>query len=231
MASILVTGIIAIVGLIVLFYLYQYLFAASIPVVNIISAAQPGNKVGPVVTSLPPLYQGGQFTISTWVYVNTITANYNAPILVLGGTGSTSSFDTLRVYIGPNGQLSVRVGVTGANLPASDTTFTQIVTTSPAVPCDVPNINLQRWVCIVVALNGTLCDVYMDGKLVRSCTLANYFNVDTNPSLQITPAKKAGAPGFGGIISTTNVYGIALSPDEVYSNYKAGPEQFGNFYP
>lgn len=234
MASIAITGIIVIAGLLGLYYLYQYLFAANVPVINAISGAQPGNKMGPTLLTLPPLYQGGQFSISTWVYVSSVTPNHNAPILVLGGT----TYDTLRVYIGPGGQLCVRVSISGSHLAVTDKEFTKLVTTSNPIPCDVPSIDLQRWVNIVVALNGSLCDVYMDGKLVRSCTLANYFDVDSNPSLQITPGSTTESAtshyrtvaGFAGVISTTNIYGIALSPDIVYSNYMAGPNPITSFY-
>jgi hypothetical protein len=234
MASVAITAIIIIAGLIGLYYLYQYLFAANVPIINAISGAQPGNKIGPVTTSLPPLYQGGQFSISTWVYVSNVTSNHNDPIIVLGGT----TYDTLRVYIGPGGQLCVRVSVSGAHLLTNDKVFKDLVTTYNPIPCDIPSIDMQRWVHIVVALNGSLCDVYMDGKLVRSCALANYFDVDSNPTLQITPggttesttSRYRTIAGFNGVISTTNIYGIALSPDIVYSNYMAGPNPITNFY-
>ena len=222
MASAVVTIIIVVVGLIALYYLYQYLFSANITTINAITSAQPGNKAGAIITGLPPLYQGGQFSISTWVYVNSIKVNTNSPILVLGG----NTYDTLRVYIGPNGQLCVRTSAGNTNLAVTDGTFAPLAATSyNAVPCDIPTVDLQRWIHIVVAMNGSLCDVYMDGKLVRSCTLVNYFNVDAGPSLKITPGS-----GFGGVISTTNVYGIALSPDIVYANYMAGPKPITNFY-
>jgi hypothetical protein len=228
--SVIVAMLVFIFGLIALYYLYTLLFANPIPVVNVLAAAQSGSIVGPTAGSLPPLYQGGQFTISTWVYINNFAYSngYNAPIVILGG----ANFDTLRVYLGSNGQLCVRVGITASTptLPANDNIFTQPITNSTVVPCDIPHMDLQRWVNLVVALNGKLCDVYLDGKLVRSCSLDNYFNVDTTPTLKICPAPRPSVPGFGGIISTTNVYGLALSPDVVYKNYMAGPSPVTNFF-
>ena len=228
--SAIVATIVFIFGLIALYYLYSLLFANPIPVVNILSGPQSGSIVGPTAGSLPPIYQGGQFSISTWVYINNFAYSngYNAPIIILGGT----SFDTLRVYLGTNGQLCVRVGITGSSptLPINDKAFTQPITNSAIVPCDIPQMNLQRWVNVVVALNGKLCDVYLDGKLVRSCALDNYFNVDTNAMLKVCPAQRPSVPGFGGVISATNVYGIALSPDLVYKYYMAGPSPVTNFY-
>ena len=231
MGSTYVNILFIIAGIIGLYYLYIYLFTESTPAINVLSKAQPANAVGPTVTTLPPLYQGGQISISTWVYINNFaySSGYNAPILILGGP----NFDTLRVYLGTNGQLCVRVGITGTtnNLRVTgDTTFTQAGMESAIVPCDVSQMDLQRWVCIVVVLNGKLCDVYMDGKLVRSCSLDNYFNVDTNTTLKICPALRPNVPGFGGVISSTNIYGTALGPDIVYKNYMAGPVPILTFY-
>jgi len=239
MANVLITVIIIVTGLVVLYYLYQYLFAAGVPVVNVISSAQAANIIGPSVTSLPPLYTGGQFSISTWIYISNMgySNGYNAPILTLGdGTN-----DTLRVFISPDGKLCTRITAPAsgaATASPSDTLFTGLAmgatTPSSYFACDVPNLDLQRWINIVVALNGTLCDVYMDGKLVRSCALPNYFLVGTAPTLKMTPnlraASAASTPGFGGVIAATNIYGLALSPDVVYSNYMAGPNPVANFY-
>jgi hypothetical protein len=85
--------------------------------------------------------------------------------------------------------------------------------------CDLPEIELQRWVCITVAVNGKTVDVYYDGKLARSCVLPTYYKVDTRYS-----AKILGYGGFGGQISTTTMYDIALNPEQVYKIYMAGPE-------
>jgi hypothetical protein len=72
---------------------------------------------------------------------------------------------------------------------------------------------------ITVAVNGKTVDVYVDGKLSRSCVLPNMFKVDNNYT-----AKLLEYGGFGGLLSTTTLYDTALNPDIVYKNYMAGPE-------
>jgi hypothetical protein len=85
--------------------------------------------------------------------------------------------------------------------------------------CDIDEIDLQRWVQISVVLNGRTCDVYMDGKLARSCVLRNYFKVDpTGQSIKI-----ADRGGFNGYVSQVSTYNYALGPDAIYRSYMTGP--------
>jgi hypothetical protein len=225
--------IIVILGLVGLYYLYNYLFGGPTPAAVIIAKQQSAklDPSAPIVkpsAALPPLYSGGEFSVSTWIYVNdwSYRNGYNKAVLSIGGP----TIDTLRIYMG--GQkptLKVRVntsqGTTGTPLTNANSKgglFTTLQTDSGMLDstanCDIPNVEFQRWVCIVVAINGKTCDVYMDGKLVRSCVLENYFNVDSAYALTVGEAG-----GFGGNINTTQMYGYALSPDLVYNNYMAGP--------
>jgi hypothetical protein len=86
--------------------------------------------------------------------------------------------------------------------------------------CDIDNIDLQRWVQISVTLNGRTCDVYMDGKLVRSCVLRNFYKVDpTGQKLKLVDYS-----GFDGYVSNVSTYNYALTPDKIYHMYMNGPE-------
>jgi hypothetical protein len=90
--------------------------------------------------------------------------------------------------------------------------------------CDLPEIDLQRWVNLVVSVNGKTVDVYLDGKLSRSCVLPNYFKVDSSYSGYLL-----WNGGFGGQIANTIMYDAAVNPEMVYRNYIAGPDQITGF--
>ena len=90
--------------------------------------------------------------------------------------------------------------------------------------CDIANgIEYQRWSLITVVGNGRTLDVYIDGKLARSCVYKGYF------SLGNTGGKGTATFGFGnggnlkGFFSSGQFYNYALSPDQVWTNYQAGP--------
>jgi hypothetical protein len=86
--------------------------------------------------------------------------------------------------------------------------------------CDLPEIDLQRWVNLAVSVNGRTVDVYVDGKLVRSCVLPSFYKVDAGGY----SAYLLSYGGFGGYIASTMMYDTALHPEAIYRNYIAGPE-------
>jgi hypothetical protein len=94
--------IIAVLALVGLYYLYQYLFGGA----GMTSTALVGPKTvaqtdpaKPIVipsSNMPGLYEGGEFSISMWLYIQnwSYRSGKNKHILSIGGT----TFDTIRVY-------------------------------------------------------------------------------------------------------------------------------------
>jgi hypothetical protein len=253
------------VALIGLYYLYMYLFGPnSVNAYTLIAKTQvanidPSKPITITSDKLPSIYEGGQFTVSTWIYISnwSYRAGFNKSILSIGGP----NFDTIRIYLGGyKPSLSVRLqtreasgvnntvpsGATGLNInigsssPSTATSTSLDRTTQNATfnilqpdsglldssqMCDLPEVDLQRWVNITVSVDGKTSDVYLDGKLARSCVLPSFFKVDAGGY----SANLLSYGGFGGQISTTAVYDAALNPEEVYKNYMAGPEPITSF--
>ena len=240
-------------GLIGLYYLYQYLFGPkqnnAYPLItDIQSARTPADK--PIVFStgqLAPLYEGGEFTISTWIYISDWhhRANKNKAILRIGGNTAVGSsaavrFDTIRMYLGATTpKLHIRLDSKNRDVSANDNpttsgesldTYTYTITydnvqTNSGLfdsshTCDIRELPMQRWVNIAVAVNGKIVDVYIDGKLSRSCVLPNPFKVDSSGYTGVALEKE----GFGGQIANMVMYDTALNPETVYKNYMAGPD-------
>lgn len=250
-----VSLLLTVAGLVGLYYLYQYLFASTTGnTYSLVSKDQSARTINPItITSdkLPAIFEGGEFTVSTWIYVNdwSYRRGNNKSILSIEG----SNFDIIRIYLGSyKPSLSVRLhtkeasgtpmNVSGnqsssgsGSMWSSQTsdsldkdtrnsTFNTLQSESGLLDgspmCDLPEIELQRWVCITVAVNGKTVDVYYDGKLARSCVLPTFYKVDAAGY----SAKLLGYGGFGGQISTTAMYDVALNPEQVYKIYMAGPE-------
>lgn len=233
------TAITVVVIATALYYLYHYVYSsASLSIATVVNGVQTavvpnGSATITASSSLPALYEGGEYSVSTWVYINDFKYRRDMykHILSLGGSTSTG-FDTLRIYLGAfKNTLSVRVASDPSDLSLTtyDTDFSNIpqgLDQSYFPSCDLQSIDLQRWVNITVVLNGRTCDVYADGKLARSCVLSSFYKVDP-AGYQLTLLDKG---GFGGYISNTTLYGTALNPQQVYQNYMAGPGQMYSFY-
>jgi hypothetical protein len=195
----------------------------------------PGKSKDQVLFAVPQIYSGGEYSISTWIYVTNWNLNKgaNKPFLILsGGAPESSGFMTLVMYLGQyTNKLGIRVSQDTGNSNNGRLSYTSDYNAivSGASPysdaggdfkkCDIESIDLQRWVCITAVLTGRTLDIYMDGKLSRSCLLDGLFMVDGDNST----LKLAGPDGFGGLIGVTRAANFAYSPDKVYSVYQAGP--------
>ena len=242
-------------GLIGIYYLYDYLFGPktfnSYSLNGKLQKADidPSKPITIASDKMPGLYEGGEFTVSAWIYINnwSYRQGYNKSILRIGG----SSFDTIRIYLGGyKPKLMVRLHTKDKSAPLSsinnspdsvqsDSLETATLNATYSVQqmdsglldasspsgCDLPEVDLQRWVNIVVAVNGKTVDVYLDGKLARSCVLPNYFKVDSSYSGYLLSHG-----GFGGDIANVTMYDTAMNPEVVYKNYIAGPEQATGFW-
>jgi len=90
---------------------------------------------------------------------------------------------------------------------------------TPAL-CDLPEIDLQRWTMVTVVISGKIIDVYVDGKLTRSCAAPSYFKVDPTKDVTIKICDRG---GFDGYIGNTSVANYSMNPDEIYRTYLSGP--------
>ena len=90
--------------------------------------------------------------------------------------------------------------------------------------CDIKELPLGKWINICIIMAGKTLDIYLDGKLVKTCMYRNFFKVDQAGGGPVLSYLQGGTPhGFDGELSRIQVYNTALTPDEIYKNYLAGP--------
>ena len=82
--------------------------------------------------------------------------------------------------------------------------------------CDIVNIPVQRWVHIAMVLHNRTMDVYLNGKLSRSCTL------DSLPKFNNGDVHINKDEGFHGEICDLMYISRAIYPSEVMSYYLSG---------
>lgn len=90
--------------------------------------------------------------------------------------------------------------------------------------CDILNgLEYQRWVLITTVANGKTLDVYIDGKLARSCVYkANYMLGSMGGNATAAFGVNNGGK-LKGFFSSGKFYNYALTPDAVWALYQAGP--------
>jgi len=83
--------------------------------------------------------------------------------------------------------------------------------------CMVSNIPIQKWVNLVASVYGRSMDIYIDGKLVRTCLLPGVAKINNDLDIQVTPNG-----GFDGWTSKIQYYPYSVNPQEAWNIYSAG---------
>lgn len=241
-----VTSIAAVIlGAVILYYVYKYFFESQgLDSKSIVTMAIPANpKTSPKAYEIPAVYEGGEYSITFWTYITAYKDTLGKAKHILELAPNSTSGDplsTLVVGLGPfNNKLMVRVNTNATGTERlTQTNVRQMFQATRVAPgqllndtmpvCDLPEVELQRWVCFGIVLNGRTVDVYLDGKLARSCVLPSFYTVDPNGvSLKILQYD-----GFDGFLSNVYVHNQALNPDQMYRIYMNGPSDMtaGGFW-
>jgi hypothetical protein len=180
------------------------------------------------------IYGGGEYSVSTWIYVQAWATSNNKPFLVLtNGTGAAKP--TLFLYLGKNTpKLGVRVNTQAYSdislnkINNGESGYTDNDAEINMGACDIESVDLQRWVHITIVMSGKTVDVYINGKLSRSVILNSAFYADESsiPSIQLGHSgglSPSLTSGFNGYIGSTRTANIAYTPDKVYNIYTDGP--------
>jgi len=153
---------------------------------------------------------GLEFSYSVWIYIQDWTHGWKN--IFVKGSGSPGSST-------PDQPASSQLRAPGLWLyPDTNSLHARINTyASPNEGCDIKNIPLQKWVHIAYVLNNRTVDMYIDGKLERSCVLRGV------PKLNDSDLVVCDNNGFFGKISNLVYYKYALKPEDVHNIYSDGP--------
>jgi len=147
------------------------------------------------------------FAYSVWFYIDDWSYRYGEPKIVLG-----------RLDADMKPSPSIVLGAIENNIKIETTVYPSAQSNSGSThTCNVANVPIQRWVNLIVSLYGRTLDVYIDGKLVRTCVLPGVAKIANNAPVYITPLG-----GFSGYTSNIHYYGDALNPQQAYNIYRAG---------
>ena len=166
---------------------------------------------------------------SVWIYVdawkNTAAANqYKKNILTRTGTVNlASSTGTAPIYLlhldNANNWLHLRIALTG-----TPTTYQT---------CTIKNIKLQKWVNITMSIYGNTVDLYLDGKLVKTCVLTampvGTLNTDLYVGGSMITTGTLGDGDLVGYISNVLYKNDYFTPEDAWDIYSAGYGGAGMF--
>jgi hypothetical protein len=208
-APILLSVLAGIVILYILYVLVMYIFFNEFVALTGLEQASK-NKVTIGKNRLASGSNTGNYTYSIWFYVQDWNYRFGREKNILRRKGRGG--DLLKIYMAEN-ENNITVETTCYGDSDQDPTVMG--------PCTVDNFPLQTWVNLTVSQYGRTCDVYIDGKLVRTCVLA-------------APAVTGGEDviitddgGFHGYTCKLRYFDHASNPQQAYNIYRDGPCSLG----
>ena len=85
--------------------------------------------------------------------------------------------------------------------------------------CDIADFPLQKWVNLIISFNGSAMDVYVDGKLVKSCVVNNGSKLSETHKIILGDATKIEDVGF---ITNVKLKAAPIAPQEAWDIYSQG---------
>jgi len=152
---------------------------------------------------------GGNYAIQWWMYIKDWNTRFGQEKAVLkrGGRGAQNPY----VYLHPNeNTLVVKVDSFDSGSSRADAHGGNDFT------CELTNVPLQSWFSVGLSVAGRNLDLYIDGKLMRSCMV---------PGVPITPRgdlKIMPDGGFSGNVIDVYHYARSITPSDAMTFFTGG---------
>jgi hypothetical protein len=222
-----VKNIIIIVIIVILFIILIGYVTKDVNTLSGLQSAQTMQKIE--ATTLAPTTSAGSasnFTYSIWFFIDDWNYRYGEPKVVFGRmtTGQADKEPCPAVTLGPiqnNINVSLAVYSSPTDTQPNETTNYIIENFSLA------NVPIQRWCNLLLSAYGRTLDLYLDGKLVRTCVLSGVAKIDSTAPVYITPNG-----GFSGWTSNFQYWSNSTDPQQAWNIYSAGygSSSIGNLF-
>lgn len=214
-------GIFFIIIIVAIIYAIYY-FTSKTKKITDVSSAKSVQQIQPTTLSSP---DSTNFAYSIWIYVDDWNYKYGEPKVILARMTS----ETTDEQPCP----SISLDSVANNLNVSMTVYPSLNTSSDdsknfmVHSCSVSDIPLQKWVNIIVSIYNRTMDIYIDGKLRRTCLMPGVSKIDSNASVYITPLG-----GFSGWTSNFQTWSEAIDPQTAWNTYSNGYSSnlFGSYF-
>jgi len=155
------------------------------------------------------------FAYSIWFFIDDWNYRYGESKIIFGRMGTTAGAGELQpcpsVTLAPL-QNNAVVSLTCYN--GSDESNSNYTIFNN---CGISNVPIQKWVNLTISVYGRSIDVYLDGKLVRTCVMPGVAKIDGSAPVYVTPEG-----GFSGYTAKFQYYPNELDPQTAWNIYQSG---------
>ena len=150
------------------------------------------------------------FTYSIWVYITDWEVKYGEEKYIFTRSGQTND--------GLNESPTVTLGKTANTLNVKMSVKAGNAGENSLFECGIKSIPLQRWANITISVSGRALDIYLNGKLVKTCVMNGVPLVKTDAPILLTPFG-----GFAGYTSQFKYFSSSINPQQAWNIYTKGP--------
>ena len=230
-----------IVVIVALYLLYYFLLASKTS--SLISQMPAMSETKLKIVKAKDLEQqwGTDFAFSIWYAVdnwNTNTtvkknifsvAEYSGDADTVQNSIPSTPLPALEVFFDANvNDIKIKLAGSGATPTDCDYGGTAVTPAAGEFCCKIVNVPLQKWTNLIISINDRVLDVYLDGKLVKTCIMqAPPLKLGRGSSNNVYVGGYDSEKSFGGFISGLRHFGTSINPRKAWDIYKKGHEGEG----
>ena len=234
--SVIAKGLVVVVGLVVVLLAALFIYnavamangkqAVSVLGSPTVPDQAPVPLDGKVSTNIPgsnaPLTSGADNGVQFWMFIKDWDYKFGKKKSILYRKDSTNaSFKNPDISLHEtDNSLNVTVSIypasSGAGSSSSPAASNSDSATGDSFTCTVENVPLQTWFAVSVTIFQRNLDVYINGKLVKSCVLPGV----PRPAAGDIVVGDAG--GFSGSVCNVHAYPNMLGPSDAAAFFSAG---------
>ena len=192
-----------VLAVIVILLLLYVIFKALTTTYSTLGAMQKwGNKTTLTGSNLPSSFKANS-AISIWFYIKKWVNGTN---VVQFFSDVAAGAPILRVLF-KNGTNTIQIFPKGVD----DSTMN----------CEIAEFPLQKWVNLIISFNGSAMDLYVDGKLVKSCVVSTGSELAKTQSIVLGDVMNSSNDDVG-FITNVKLKAAPIAPQEAWDIYSQG---------
>lgn len=201
---------------VIVIVLYRYVFSKKHKLTNYTLDGQTETQISADTLNYDSSANtnSSNFCYSVWFYIQDWNYKYGDPKTLFSRGGKSESdnpcpmvnFDSYQNNL--TVLMSIYPGSSSSNGDTSQTTIHK---------CSISNIPIQKWTNLTISVLNRTLDIYLDGKLVRTCVMPGVPRVNSNTPLFLTPNG-----GFSGHTAKLQYWPTSCEPQRAWDIYKDG---------
>jgi len=171
-----------------------------------------------IAASSVPVGQGADYGVQFWMYIKDWDYKFGREKSIVKRVGAnTSTIVNPHVSLHPtDNSLNVSVSYYGQNTSTATAATGSTNATGDVYTCTVENVPLQAWFSVSVTVFDRNMDIYINGRLVKSCVVPGVPKPATGDIILNDNG------GFSGSVCNLRTFTGMLSPSDAQSFFAAG---------